>query len=248
MTGGQMIKEPPRTGDEKLYAYMQEMVRQVNFALAQTEAATVRIVEKAVSSGMKEAEKSQLEKQMAEAVKLRSLIQQTATEIYEDMEKISTELHGSYVAISEWGTLMDTLESRITATAEGILQEYGYESTIQSLQEGAASFEVFKTESLQYIKTGLLYFEGTEPRYGVAVGETLTKVTVDGEEIFDRQNLCATFTSDKLAFWVGGVEVAYVSNNKLFIGDAEVTNRLNVGKWQFKRDANDGLVIRYTEQ
>ena len=238
MTGGQMVKEPPRIADEKLMAYLQEMARQVNFALAQTEAATVRIVEKAVSSGMKEAEKSQLEKQMAEAVKLRSLIQQTATEIYEDMEKISTELHGSYVAISEWGTLMDTLESRITATAEGI----------QSLQEGAASFEVFKTESLQYIKTGLLYFEGTEPRYGVAVGETLTKVTVDGEEIFDRQNLCATFTSDKLAFWVGGAEVAYVSNNKLFIGDAEVTNRLNVGKWQFKRDANDGLVIRYTEQ
>lgn len=251
MTGGQMIKEPPRIADPTLFSYLQEMTRQVNFALAQVNEATVKVVEKAVSQEVSQSEKSQLARQAQEALKLRGLIEQTATEIYHTYDEIIRNLSSEYVAISEFGTYKENAERLITETAEGTLDQFEKTQTITSLKETQASFKEYRTTTSGYIRTGFL-FEDTDPdtgqliqRIGVAVGENF-HVDIDGQTALDKNNLCATFTSNRLSFWQNGNEVAYFSNKKLYVQDVEYTNRLSVGKWEFKRDANDGLVIRYT--
>lgn len=249
MTGGQMIKEPPILQDPKLFGYLQEMARQVNFALAQADEATVKIVERAVSQGVSQSEKTQLAQQAQEALKLRQLIIQTADVIYKEFNQIITDLGSVYVAQSEFGTYKEETSQTIAATAAGTLQELSRTQNIVS--EIDTSFKEYVTTTSGYIRTGFL-FEDVDPdtgqdvwRIGVAVGENIN-VEIDGETVLDKKNLCATFTSNRLSFWQNGEEVAYFSNKKLYVQDVEYTNRLSVGAWEFKRDDNEGLVIRYT--
>ena len=92
---------------------------------------------------------------------------------------------------------------------------------------------------------GLLYYEDTIPRYGVAVGENMTTVIVDGKEVINRQNLCATFTSDRLSFWMSNAEIAYVSNRVLHIAAAQVEEMTIHEQWKMYEDADQGLCIEW---
>lgn len=249
MTGGQMIIEPPPLDDLRLYTYLQQMTRQINFALGETEKATITVVEKALSESAGEADKAKGEQQAREMLKLRGLIQQTATYVQEEMQRIDASLERDYVAWAEAGTIFEKEKLAFEATAQGILQSYALKSEVTSLEEEQASFGSYVTDTQQYIRTGFLYNdEVAGPRYGVAVGEKLTTVVVDGREVLKRENLAATFTSDRLSFWQNEKEVAYVSNSKLYITNATITDELRVGNWIIKRDAEDyGLVIRYAQ-
>ena len=81
------------------------------------------------------------------------------------------------------------------------------------------------------------------PRYGVAVGEKLTTVEVDGETLLARTDLCATFTADKLSFWQHGQEVAYVSNSKLYITALEILGSITLGNWRITH--TDGFTVEW---
>lgn len=114
------------------------------------------------------------------------------------------------------------------------------------IAEANNALAMYKVDSQQYTRSGLLFFEkvikdGIEveiPRFGFAVGENFTTVkAVDPETgkevtVLDRKNLFSAFTSDKLSFFMQGNEVAYISNNKLSVQEAEVFgHRLKIGKW-----------------
>lgn len=174
---------------------------------------------------------------------LRSLVVKTAHTVRSQMDEIETRLDGKYLAIADFGQYRQNVESRIRATAEGVLQEYGFTSKLDDLSGSADMFTEYMVTTGQYIKTGLLYFDGSVPRYGVAVGEHLTTTVVDGQETISRANLCATFTSDKLSFWMGGAEVAYVNNNRLYIANAEVSGQLLMGNWRVSRE--NGFTIQW---
>lgn len=76
-----------------------------------------------------------------------------------------------------------------------------------------------------YVKSGLLYYtdEGI-PVYGIEIGQ---EVEANGATAFKKY---ARFTSEKLSFYdANGNEVAYISDKKLFIGQAEITISLKVG-------------------
>lgn len=178
---------------------------------------------------------------------LKSLIIKTATTVQAEMDRLSAELHSNYVANSEFGNFQQTLDQRITATAEGVVQNFAGSEIITALQNGMVGFSRFVTETNQYIKTGLLYYEeinGAQvPRYGVAVGEVSTEINADGEEILNRADLVSTFTSDKLSFWNMGVEVAYFKNAKLFVQNAEITQTLSIGKYAFKSMEDGSMAL-----
>lgn len=235
----QAVREPPILQDRILYAYLQEMARQINFAIGQVDVSldTDSTVIAKASTVAKEAAAQQ-------AASLKALIIKTADDVQSAMAEVKAQMEGSYIAKSEWGNLRQDITSEITATAAGIVQEYGFEEQIESLQNDAASFGAYQTQTLQYIKTGLLYYDADNlPRYGVAVGEKLSTVTVDGVTTLTRNDLCATFTSDRLSFWQGGVEVAYVSNARLYIDNIRVLTKLSIGPWEITH-AN-GFAIKY---
>lgn len=236
MSGYSFAAPPAPAGSEKqqlqaMFSYLYRMNENLNVALNNLSGAnfaqeTRERIERATgSTEQKDALQGQYDA-------LKSLVIKTADIVRQEMTMIVTQLDGKYLAISEFGQYQENMEATIRATAEGIIQEYGFESKLDDLSNSASEFDEYKVKTDQYIKTGLLYYDGSVPRYGVAVGENLTTVEVDGEQILERNNLCATFTSDRLSFWMGGVEVAYVSNNKLYIANVEITGQMIMGNWR----------------
>ena len=90
-----------------------------------------------------------------------------------------------------------------------------------------------------HIKSGLLYYDENEiPIYGLEVGQ---KNTVDGVEVF---NKFARFTSDRLSFYdKNDMEVAYISDYKLYITNAEISGTLKLGA--FLIATSEGFRLKY---
>lgn len=181
---------------------------------------------------------------------LRGLINNTSVYVHSEIEKISTELEQQYVAISnDWGTFQENISSSIEATAEGIVQSYGYDAEIQSLQEEASGFSAYRISTEGYIRQGFIdYDENNIPIVGIAIGQglTSTKVTINGVEYqkIDSTASCAFYTASKVSFRINGQEVAYVSNRKLYIGDVEITGSVVLGgKWMI--GTTNGLSIKW---
>ena len=108
----------------------------------------------------------------------------------------------------------------------------GYRARIEELESDNTLLNSYKAQTEQYTKTGLLYFDEFDvPVYGYAVGEVLTRVTVNGEETVRREDLMATWSAGRLNFWQGGSIVAYYANNKMYVTDGEFLNSLQIGDW-----------------
>ena len=181
---------------------------------------------------------------------LRGLINNTSQFVHTELDKLSTELERQYVAISDdWGTFQENISSSIEATAEGIVQSYGYDAEIQTLQEEAAGFSAYKISTEGYIRQGFIdYDENNIPIVGIAIGQGLTSstVTINGVEYqkIDSTASCAFYTASKVSFRINGQEVAYVSNRKLYIGDVEITGSVVLGgKWMISTAS--GLSIKW---
>ena len=169
------------------------------------------------------------------------------------------------MANSTFGTYVENAQAEFTATAQSVVQSYQYDSQLSAQQEGIDALadtlgglnsaigdvntvinnlETYNITTEQYIKTGLIYFDDDNiPRYGVAVGEKLTTVEINGEIVVERSGLAATFTSDRLSFWQNEVEVAYISNNQLYINEANILSRLFIGDWVI--DRSYGFAIKW---
>lgn len=55
----------------------------------------------------------------------------------------------------------------------------------------------------------------------------------------------AKLSNEKLAFLQDNVEIAYISNNRLYITDAEVRNKLILGSYQFVPRSNGNLSLKW---
>lgn len=244
--GAYQINLPPATAaKEALYSYLYQMAEQLNVALAQVSSDSLadpqsEAGQRVAAVAAEEARKANA----AQAQTLKSLIVKTAGTVTAKVDELETSLKTDYLAMSDFGTFQENLDNQIRATAEGVVQSFDYDARLQALQQGMVEFETFETSTNQYIKTGLLFFDSNGvPRYGVAVGEKLTTITVDGETVLTRTDLMTTFTSDRLSFWQGGVEVAYLSSGMLVIANAEIRGRLKVGHYALKTMADGSMGI-----
>jgi hypothetical protein len=181
---------------------------------------------------------------------LRSLIINTAEIIRTEMDMIQTELNKSYTAISsEWGTYQQNIQQSITATAEGIVQQFALDEGIETMQEAVAGFSEYKIHTEGFIKSGFIdRDENQVPILGIAIGQGLNavKVTIDGNEHWqiDSTQSCAFYTAEKVSFRVNGQEVAYISNSKLYITNVEITGSIVLsGKW--KIETTNGFLITW---
>ena len=51
---------------------------------------------------------------------------------------------------------------------------------------------------------------------------------------------------DRLAFYMNDTEVTYLSDNKLYVTQAEILARLQIGKFAYEPQANGNLSVIYT--
>ena len=162
---------------------------------------------------------------------IKSLIIKSAEIVDAYYETISKRLEGEYVAQSEFGTYKENTANDIKASSTEISQVYTQVQTLAQLQRDTSA----------YIKTGKLYTdENGYDIYGVEVGQ---RTEDNGVEAFKQY---ARFTSGKLGFFdSNGIEVAYISKNKLDITNAEIKGELTRGGFVEKVLADKSVVRRW---
>ena len=238
MSAFPMPPAPRGSASEQLarqYAYLYQMAQQLNVALEGAGAAAA--VTNAPYAQATPAEKEQYQT-------LKSLITRTAREVRAELDRVKLELEGEYVAAGEFGTYLKKLNSTIEADAEGIAQYYRFVSDLKTNVDAvSAAFESYRADTGGYIRTGIVSYDGALPVYGVAVGQDLSVREVDGKPMVEPKHFRALFTAEKLSFWQDAVEVAYVSNNRLYISDITVRNTVALGSWELS--GRGGLVVRW---
>lgn len=233
---------PALPGNAELYSYLFRVVELLNLSMEQVEQISGTDVRASAALAQQEQAKA--------ASDLKALIVNTAAIVRREMDEMQTQLHGETEAVSQaFGVFRENIDATITATANGLLQEYGYDARLDALDTAAAGFESYRVSALGYIRQGFIEYDSRGvPILGIAIGQNLksTTVVVEGQamEQLDTSQSCAFYTADKVSFRIGGNEVAYFSNRKLYIIDAQVTGNLTVGDWLMTHDSA-GLTLQW---
>lgn len=158
---------------------------------------------------------------------LKSMIVKNAEIARTAMEEIRVQLNQQYTAISqEFGTYQQTITNQVVATAEGIMQEYNVDERIQAVENDT---DEFINSISAYIYSGIL--DPNDPsKVGIAIGYNVTNP--DGT--LNQQNKMATFTADRLSFWINENEAAYFSNSIFYIANGNVTDTMRMGSYVWK--------------
>lgn len=158
--------------------------------------------------------------QAADDVRLE--LTQSFTSLIEQTEtSIRTEVAEGYYLKSDG----ETLASEVATQYEQLSHSFNYtfsqfEADLEALAAGTdAQYE----EIVKYIRfiDGVIY------------------IGIEGNDLELR------ISNDRVSFRENNVEVAYISNNKLYITDAEVRTRMDIGKFSFQPRDNGNLTLRY---
>ena len=182
---------------------------------------------------------------------LAGQIGETASDLKGQIVDTNSRIDDTNGAIEDLGTGLEDANKRIVS-AEGAIEaaKSALSGSIQKVADSVSSTEkLLESAKAQlkgsiddlefylsglmeivigvtaYIKSGLLYYtDAGIPVYGIEIGQ---EVEHNGEKVF---NKFSRFTSEKLSFYdPNGIEVAYISDNKLYIKQAEITISLKVG-------------------
>ena len=220
------------------YAYLFQLAQQLNLALEGTEQA---------AAAARKSERKETAAEMAEGYeRLKSLIVKTADTVSARMDKLRTELSGEYMAISDFGTYVERLNAILEADPTALTQYYQYFSELRSdVDAVSADFTAWRTATEGTIRTGIVDYKDGVPVYGLAVGQKLeTSIdTATGDTVIEKKNFRAIYAANRLSFWEDGVEVAYVSNNQLYITNVVALATLTVGRWSVS--GTNGLAFQW---
>lgn len=175
-------------------------------------------------------------------------VQDTALDIQGNSESINQLYSNNQTIVARVDGLTANADS-LSGRVDGLTANAGslsgrVDGLTEETKNIADSLDELYVQSIltnAYIKSGLLYYadDGT-PVYGLEIGQTNS---VDGESVFDK---FARFTSDRLSFFDrNDVEVAYISDYKLYITNAEITGTLYLSG-KFKIYYNNGLAFQWT--
>ena len=167
---------------------------------------------------------------------LKPLIIKSADIVQAYYDEINSRLSSLYVAESDFGTFIEENEQDIIQSSTDIEQIF---TNIQKILTDIENLNFTLGEVNAHIKSGILYYDDDGlPVYGLEIGQ---ENTIDGVKVF---NKFARFISDRLSFYdQNGTEVAYVSDYKLYITNAEITGILKLGAFQI--DTTKGFRLKY---
>lgn len=223
------------------YSYLFQMAQQLNMALSALESGTAGAGTSARPAGDHSSSTTALAGQYQT---LRSLIVKTADQVEKTTEQLTARMNEEYVAVSDFGTYLQELSAYLEANPEAVTQYYGFTSDLKAQTEAVdAAFRHYRLNTEGYIRTGIVAYEDAVPVYGVAVGQDLTANEVDGETVVAPNSFRAVFTAKRLSFWQDSTEVAYVSNNRLYITNITVLDGLDIGQWSIS--SRNGLAFRW---
>ena len=166
---------------------------------------------------------------------IKNLIIKSADIVSSFEDQIRKKLDGVYLAQSEFGTFREETSQALAADSQNL--QLLFEST-RTLNQTLEEINARESTTSAYIKTGCLQ-DGDPPVYGLEIGQ---KNMEDGKETFEK---FARFTADRLSFFdCSDVEVAYISDYKLYITHAQVTGTLELGS-RFRVLFDNGLAFQW---
>lgn len=216
---------------QKQYAYLFQLAQMLNRAAEQAEQQPqTQTVQKTVQAA-----------QAQTAAELKSLIVKSADAVRKEMDRLETELKGSYVAASEFGTYLEKISQEIESDPTGLSRYFKFVSDIQAdVEQVGTDFSAYKTDVEGYIRQGIVGYDGTVPILGIAIGRNIqtTRTGVETEQgVFDeidKSSNMSVWTTEKLSFYIGGQETAYFSNGKLTVAQIAADRITGAGKWDVR--------------
>jgi hypothetical protein len=224
----------PNEQMRQMQSYIYQLAEQLNWALGTLESSSGGNV----SPAIKMENGSEVSQKDAENTfnSIKALIIKSADIVNAFYEEMNDKFSGSYVAQSDFGTFTELTEQAINTNSTAITNIF------KSMQEIITDIEGLEHKLIEvnaHIRSGLLYHddEGV-PIYGLEIGQVNT---IDEVEVFNKY---ARFTSDRLSFYdKNDTEVAYISDYKLYITNAQITGTLTLGRYEL--DTSDGLAFKW---
>lgn len=215
---------------KQMQSYMHQLVQQLNFALSAVDSAISGNTSSVVMTNTnKQVEDMSPEEAASTFNSIKALIIKSADIVSAYEEVMRRDFNGEYVAISDFGTYTAQTNLSIEETSNGVNELYTKVETIGD--------DVTNTNA--YIKRGLLGYHQRLGKdvYGIAVGQTDDKGVYSKYAWFIGEGLCL--------FDDQGNEVAYISQNRLYITDAIFLGTVQFGG--YKLDTSDGLAFTWIE-
>ena len=140
-------------------------------------------------------------------------------------EQIRSEVKRDYATNDQMSQVTETLST----LAEQSENNFTWTVTkVNEIIEDAAASNNLTREQLNLIHTYMRFGEN-----GLTIGKAGNPLTF-------------RVVNDRLAFYMNDTEVAYLSDNKLYVTQAEILARLQIGKFAYEPQSNGNLSVIYT--
>ena len=140
-------------------------------------------------------------------------------------EQIRSEVKRDYATADQVSQMNETLST----LAEQSENNFTWTVTkVNEIIEDAAANDNLTREQLNLIHTYMRFGED-----GLTIGKAGNPLTF-------------RVVNDRLAFYMNDTEVAYLSDNKLYVTQAEILARLQIGKFAYEPQPNGNLSVIYT--
>lgn len=220
----------------QMRSYLYQLVEQLNWALNTVQDGAVQTVVQPMTAPTVSGTAAAEQEAQDTFNSIKSLIIKSADIVNAYYETMRLRMDGEYVAESDFGVYRRTTAAELSATIDSVNQLY---TDLQSVEETAdGAYDSVRAVTAN-IKTGLLYTnESGVPVYGLEVGQRNVE---NGVESFRKY---ARFTANRLSFYdQNDTEVAYISDYKLFITQAQITGSITLGR--YVADMSDGLAFKW---
>ncbi len=161
------------------------------------------------------------------ATGLESFKDSTKAEFTVQAEAISSQIEALYVTKEDALELENRVSAQITSTAENVTESFS--SSVARVENDLSSVGGELSELVSSLDVYIRRGELEEGIYGVEIGRS-------------DSNIKARFTNNRLSFYQGAVEVAYISGSSLYITNAQILDYLKIG------DSNEGFFMFDTTQ
>ena len=157
-------------------------------------------------------------------VKLDQKLSSVRSQISAEGDRIRQEVQANYALASD----MSQVQSQVGTLTEQSENNFTWAVTrINQIQKDMESAQEATEEQLAVFRTYMSFGEE-----GLIIGKTGNPFTF-------------RVVNDRLTFLMNDTEVAYLSNNKLYVTQAEIISKLIIGRFAFEPQANGNLSLIY---
>ena len=171
---------------------------------------------------------------------LKALIVKTADRIYEYVDRITQELSAVYLAQSDFGSYLETVDATIETTARGVVESYNFQSQLDAVSGALARY----SEKIDgEIRRGFIPDPDHSGEYifGIAVAQKIVTTGVTRtnaadslvyEELnLDRMSALGLYTATGWQFWINGNKAGWfdAEDGMLHVPQIVVESELKIG-------------------